>query len=139
MAEAREVSPTQEQDPDRHEREGQQRANARELAEHSDRREPGNGCYQRGHNARAQMRRAKAWMHTREQIRQEPVATHAVEDARCPSIVTIMVLNRPKSALILMNGLSHRTPVASMPTANGSATLSCVYGTIPVSTMATAM
>ena len=50
-----------------------------------------------------------------------------------------MVLNNPKSAAILTNGASQRTPVASMPTASGSATLSRWYGTTPISTIATAM
>ena len=33
------------------------------------------------------------------------------------------VLKRPKSALTLMTGLNQRSPVASIPTASGSATL----------------
>ena len=36
--------------------------------------------------------------------------------------VTSIVLKRPNSAATLIKGLSHRRPVASMPTASGSAT-----------------
>ena len=50
-----------------------------------------------------------------------------------------MVLNSPNSALTFTTGLNQVRPVASMPTASGSATLSRGYGTIPISTSATAM
>ena len=50
----------------------------------------------------------------------------------CPSSCTSIVLNRPNSAAILITGLSQVMPVASMPTASGSATLSCWYGTMPM-------
>src|SRR5579871_928879 len=57
----------------------------------------------------------------------------------CASICTSIVLNNPNSAAIFTNGASHRRPVASMPTASGSATSSRWYGTMPSSTTATAM
>ncbi len=42
-----------------------------------------------------------------------------------PRSCTSMVLKRPKSALTFTTGLNQVSPVASMPTASGSATLSC--------------
>ena len=57
----------------------------------------------------------------------------------CPSSCTSIVLNRPNSAADLDHRASQVSPVASMPTASGSATFSCWYGTMPISTIATAM
>ncbi len=46
---------------------------------------------------------------------------------------------RPISAPILTRMASQGTPMTSMPTAIGSGTFSCGYGTSPVRTAATAM
>src|ERR1051325_1553397 len=50
-----------------------------------------------------------------------------------------MVLDKPAIAPSLMIGRSHVSPVLSTPSAIGAGTFNFVYGTMPVSTSATAM
>jgi hypothetical protein len=63
-----------------------------------------------------------------------PAFTASARFGQAIALIEIAAAAEPPAA-----GAPSMSPVASMPTAIGSATLSFVYGTIPMSTLATAM